>query len=331
MTRAPLVATLALALATAGCGFGLWEEDPGGAVNLPIAAAGPYGRLARDSETPAEEPFLIADRLGVYRDPAALPRADGGVRLWFGMDLEADPAGSRIGRAELPSLHDLPDVAPTVALAPLEAWEGDRLAAPAVIELGGGRLVMFYEGGDAPAIGRADSDDDGATWQRQSAPVLVDAAAPTVALVDDELVLFVTVPGRVGIFRTDAFAIDPPGLTPTLRVEPVVVPRPGVAEAFDAAAVFDPFILVEVTPTGRLLWNLWFAGAAEVTDAGPPATSIGHAGSFDGEGWARLPGPDPMLSRPAGGPSVLLYGPSAVMFFHEDQRLRLGVAAATHP
>jgi hypothetical protein len=117
----------------------------------------------------------------------------------------------------------------------------------------------------------------------------------------------------------------------TLRDTPVVVPRPGVAEAFDAALVADPFVLVETTPTGRTHWSLWFAGASEATDAGPPLTSVGYAGSFDGDTWQRPAGPDPVLSSPAGGPTVLVDGTTAVMLFHEDQRLRLGIAAASHP
>ena len=330
MARAVHVTLLAPLLGA--CGFGFVDEDPGGAANLPSAAAGPYGRLERDSETPADEPFLLADRFGVYRDPAALRRDDGGLRLWFGMDVEIDPGDSRIGYVELGSERSLIDARPVVALAPEAAWEGDRLAAPAVVALGDGRLVMFYEAGDAaaPAIGRADSTDDGATWQRRAAPVLEGAAGPTAAVVEDSFVLFVTVPGEAGIYRTDAFAIDATTAT-SLRPEPVVVPRPGVAEAFDAALVADPFIHVETTPAGRRVWNLWFAGAGEVTDAGPGTTAVGHAGSFDGERWERLPGPDPVLAGPAGGPTVLVDGNTGLMLFHEDERLRLGVAAATHP
>ncbi|MCA9673697.1 MAG: hypothetical protein H6708_13840 [Kofleriaceae bacterium] len=330
--RAHLPSTVAalVALGGAGCGLGLWDEEPGGSANLPTLGAGAYRRLGPDIDTPGDEPWVIDDRFETFSDPAPLARAGGGLRVWFGWAAQ-DQLGSTIGYAELSSVHDLPVVAPRVVLTPSAAWEQGRIGAPAIADLGDGHLVMFYEGGDVatPAIGRADSTDDGDTWSRGDAPVLTDAAQPTVAVLDGQLVLFVTRPGEVGIFRTELAAATATAFT--LRPEPVIVPRPELADAFDAVEVGSPFALITVSQAGRAHWGLWFTGAAEAPDAGAPPTAVGYAGSFDGDTWERFGGPDPVLGSNAFGPAVVLDGATGVMLFHDQHRLQLGIAAAVHP
>jgi hypothetical protein len=328
-------AVIAAGLAAGGCGFGIVDNTSGGGDNLPTLGAGPYGRLDGDFSTPAEEPFLLAEPDEAFAHPACRARGDGGLRLWFEWILDgAAPDTAAIGLAELPGLHDLPDVAPHEVFAATEAWEEGRVSAPAVIEDGGG-LVMFYEGGvAAPAIGRADSDDDGETWTRRADPVLSDATDPSAVVVDGVWHLFFTRPGAPGIWRArsdDGVSFGEPEL--------LIAARPGVDEAFDAVAVGAPFALVQTSEEGRRQWGLWFTGEAAGDpgdpDAGPgeAETAIGYAGSFDGEVWERFGGgsPDPVLTAPAGAPCVVLDGPRGTLLYHEEQRLHLGVAAAVHP
>lgn len=324
---------LAFASAGAGCGLGIVDNTSGGGDNLPTLGAGPYGRLDSDLATAADEPFLLTDREEAYADPACLQRADGGLRLWFGRVVDgAAPDTSTIGLGEVPGLRELPDVAPHDVFEASEPWEEGRVTAPAVIEHDGA-LVMFYQGGVAtPAIGRADSDDGGESWTRHGDPVLSDAEDPTVVVVDGVWHLFFTRPGEDGIWR--ARSDDGLGFG---AAEVVIVPRPGLAEAFDAVAVGAPFARVETSDAGRQHWGLWFTGIA-AGDPGDPdagaggaATSVGYAGSFDGEVWERFGGADAVLTAPADGPCVVLDGPRGTLVYHEEQRLHLGVAAAVHP
>ncbi len=320
--------TLVAAAGAAGCGLGWTGESSGGGANLPTLGAGPYGRLPADFDTPAAEPAVIASRFDDYADPACLAREGGGIRLWFGLSTDDDPPGvSAIGRAEVPSLHDLPDVAPLVAMVASEPWEEDRVAAPAVIARGRD-LVMFYEGGIAtPAIGMAISSDGGETWTREPDPVLTGAADPTVTFADDRFHLFVTRPGEDGVWRATSedglgFAFDP---------APAITPRPDLAAAFDALGVGDPFVLIQTSDAGRQHWGLWFTGTAETPDAGDAPTAIGFAGSFDGIAWERFGGAEPVLTAPAAGPCVLLDAGTGTLLFDEVDRLHLRISAAVHP
>jgi hypothetical protein len=65
-------------------------------------------------------------------------------------------------------------------------------------------------------------------------------------------------------------------------------------------------------------------------DAGPDgvATEVRYLASFDGETWQPPPGVKPVLAGPAAGPCVVPDGASTVLFFAQEQRLHLGVAAA---
>jgi len=322
----------------AGCGLGLGDGAGGGDDNLPTLGAGPYGRLDADFETPADEPFLVTSRAADYRDPAALARPDGGLRIWFAARADADPLdAAHLAYAEVAGLHELPELGPTDVLRPVLPWEQDHIGAPSITREAtrdGEHLVLYYAAGVAdPAIGRAVSTDDGATWVRDDQPVLTGAADPAAVLVDGTWHLFVTRPGTPGIWR----ARSGDGIAFELDAAPIVTARPDLAEAFDARGVAAPFAAIDVSDAGRQHWGLWFAGEAAASptapDAGPEGaeTSIGYAGSFDGNRWERFGGAAPVLAAPAGGPCVLVDGPRGVMLYHQEQRLHLGIGVAVHP
>lgn len=319
-----IAASCAAAVLAGGCGLGWFGDDPGGADGLPVSGAGPYGKPDFDFDTPAEEPFVVVDGSGSLFDPAALPRPDGGVRLWFSRLPDQAVDRHQIWRAELPGVLELPDVGPEASMAATEPWEQGQVRAPSVIDVGD-RLVMYFQGGVSdPAIGRAESTDGGATWTKDPAnPVLVGATDPAAAEAPGQILLYFTRPGVAGIFRavsTDgaSFAADPvPVLSP--RADP---------DAFDVGGVAEPFVLVEPTPAGAVHFAMFYTGA----DAGDVA--IGYAGSFDGVVWQRFNGVEPIL--PAGGPTehgpaAVVYADRALLFYDQLGLGRQRIGVALHP
>lgn len=334
-----LLRALLLLLLAAGCGVGPFDDVPGGRDNLPTRAAGPYSKLEIDFDTPADEPYVVVDRRAHVRDPAPLARDDGGVRLWFthspiASDGSSDTAD--IWVTELPDLHELPDLAPELAVAADADWEEGFIAEPSVVDLGDDHLVLYYRGGRAaPAIGRADSTDGGATWDKHpDNPLLPDALTPAAAaLPDGRVILFYTRPGA-----TDAIlaADSDDGVAFAPRADPVITPRPDLAEAFDADAVGDPFALVTVPldASDTVHIGLFFTGTRPPRTGDEPVTSIGYAGSFDGRTFARFLGPEPILAGgppSEAGPAALLVPAGGVLFFQEAPQNRDRVAAAVHP
>ena len=318
-------AAIVAALAVAGCGLGVGDSS-GGSDNLPTLAAGPYARLRPAAATAAAEPWLLTATDALLRDPALLPRADGGLRVWLTIDPVGD-APPEIGYAELPGPRDAPDRVVARVVAADQPWEEGRVGAPAVVA-DGDRLLLFYQGGvAAPAIGRAESTDDGATWTKAAAPVLAGARAPSAAVVDGVVHLFATLSDRPGVFHAvddgrGGFTVDP---------TPVVAPRPDVAGAFDRAAVADPCVLVQELATGRLHWSLWFTGFDLDPGDERAAPSVGYAASFDGTNWQRPGDVGPVLAAPATGPAVLVRQHGGLMLFSSQRNLRDAIAAAQHP
>lgn len=320
-------ALLALPLASA-CGLGLYDEESGGGNNLPTSASGPYGKPEIDFDTPADEPFVIADPGASLVAPTVLPRDDGGFRFWFGREPNNTAGVSEIWRAELADVFELPDVAPAASLAADQTWEGTRVTRPAIVELASGELVMYYEGGteEAPAIGRATSSDGGVSWQKDAGnPVVEGAGDPAAAFVDDEWMLYVVRTGSEGIHR----ATSTDGTSFAFDAEPVVMARPQAADAFDRGAVLAPSVVTELTPAGRVHFSMFFNGFD-----GDEDVAIGYAGSFDGVVWERFNGLEPILTPGSPdelGPTGLVVGPRAYLFYNQLSGGRQRIAVALHP
>lgn len=317
----------ALALAASGCGMGLFESESGGADNLPTLGAGPYGKPQVDYDTPADEPYVLEDSRASLVDPSVLEREDGGFRIWCGREPDNTENQSEIWYAEIPDITRLPDVSPRVTLTATAPWEEDRVAAPSVIEVADGRLVMYYEAGvGTRAIGRAESTDGGQSWQKNPAnPVLEGAAEPSIVEIDGSWVLYLTIPGSDGIYRAESAD----GLAWDLDGMPVLGPRPDVAEAFDSRSVSDPGAVARVSEAGQLHYGLFFNGRND-----DDVASVGFAGSFDGVTWERYGGPDPVLHPVAPeehGPSAVLRSAQGFLFFHEQRLSRQRITVAVHP
>lgn len=332
-----LRAVLALGLVLVpGCGLGVVENHSGGADHLPTQGAGPYGKPGLDLDTPADEPFVLGVFRSHLRDPSALWREDGGVRLWFGYQADLDDTRSEIWYAELADITELPDVPPEPALAADQPWEQGWVGAPSVVDRGRGELVMFYQGGvDAPAIGRADSVDSGRTWQKHpGSPLVTDAAGPALAVIPAEIqgdapgwLLHATRVGRAGIFRAESTD----GVRWAFTDEAVLLPRPDRADAYDRYTVSNPAIMVRVSGAGRPHYGMFFNGEGE-----DGLVSIGWAGSFDGKEWQRFASPDePVLVEPIEvsehGPAALLEADRGLLFFDQERQGARRIAVAVHP
>ncbi len=317
----------ALLATTAGCGMGLFESESGGADNLPTLGAGPYGKPQVDFDTPADEPYVLEDSGASLVDPSALDRGDGGFRIWFGREPDNTENEGEIWYAEIPDITQLPDVSPHVVLTATEPWEEGRVGAPSVISLGDGHLVMYYEAGVAtPGIGRAESVDDGQSWQKSpDSPVLEGATQPSVVELLGSFSLYVTLPGSEGIYRAESAD----GIDWDLGDVPVLMPRPDLAEAFDKVSVSAPGAVARVTEAGQVLYGIFFNG----TNA-DGVVAIGFAGSFDGVEWERYGGPDAVLHPVAPderGPSAVLHSAEGFLFFHELRLSRWRITVAVHP
>lgn len=321
------VALLGVLIPCLGCGMGLFDEESGGANNLPTQGAGPYGKPDVDFDTPANEPHVLIDNQASLTDPTALPRDDGGFRIWFARQDDDPGPSAEIWRAEIPSIFDLPDVDPVAAMVADQGWEEGHVTEPSIIDRGNGTLVMFYRGGaSSPGIGRADSTDGGRTWQKHGGnPVITGATAPSVALLDGQWSLFFTRPGSPGIFRAESSD----GLSWNEGTDPVISHRPDLIGAFDRGLVADPHVSARVTAAGQRHYGLFFRGEDTEGDA-----SIGYAGSFDGIEWVRFFGPDPILtSLPPSeyGPAAVLGSSTGTLFFSEERQNRQRIGVAVHP
>lgn len=323
--RAIVVA--ATCLAAAACGLGPLAGDGGGADNLPTSGAGPYGKLPLDLETPADEPTVLADRRADLTDPEMARRDDGGFRVWFQSRVPGGAA--EIDYAELPSLTDLPDVAPHLVLAAELPWEGGEVRAPAAL-VDGDQVTLYYEAGDPPAIGRAISSDGGASFTRDAEPVIAAARHPSAVLAGDTIYVFFESGADPGIFVAESAD----GISFTVHPDPVLVAS-GDPEAFDGAAVGNPGAVATRTAAGRIHFGLFYDGRNGLQDeSGEPEVAIGYAGGFDVDALVRFADGDPVLHPlpPAeSGASVVLEPARGLMLFSQARGARLQIAGAVHP
>ena len=320
---------IGLLLLMSGCGIGFADDASGGKNDLPTVGAGPFKKLPFDENTPADEPWLATERTLDFTEPAIVARAGGGFVYFVTRELPDPPIGdSQIVRGAIADPTQLPDEPPVPVLTADQPWEQGHVAAPSLIDLGDGHLLVYYEGGTNPAqLGRAESTDGGVTWQKSAAPLLDNALLPSVAN-DGALWLAVFVrPGlpELWIARSDD------GLTWVADTQPILQPS-GLADSFERLALSSPHLAWLEESTGRGHWALWYGGLEDVPDPGDaPRYAIGYAASFDGMDWDRLAGARPVLSAPAGAPAVLVEGARATLLFDAANGRRLAVGVASHP
>ncbi len=318
-----------LLVLASGCGIGIADDASGGSDDLPTAGAGPYKKLTADENTPADEPWLATDRVIDFTEPALVARPGGGFTFFFTRESPDPPVGdSEIWRGAIADFTHLPDEPPAPVLVADQAWEEGHVAAPSIVDLGGGHLLAYYEGGlAAPALGRAESTDGGRTWQKSPAPVLADAALASVATDGALWLAAFTRPGEPGLW----LARSDDGVAWVADSVPILLPT-GVPDSFEATALASPHLAWLEESSGRGHWALWYGGLEELPDPGDaPRYAIGYAASFDGMDWDRLGGGRPVLSAPAGAPAVLVDGPRGTLLFDAPNGRRMAVGVALHP
>lgn len=311
-------------VAAGGCGLG--GSSGGGADNLPTLGAGPYGKLADDALSPAREPYVVTDPAATLGDPAVLSAPDGGYALWY-TRTPRNQTKATIWHAEVPRFGELP-VDPLEVLAPTQPWEQGDVRAPTIVAGDDGALVMFYQGGGslAPAVGRADSSDGGHTWTPRPMPLLVDAADPTVLVVDDLWRLYFTRPSAPGIFLATS---SDGGVTFVAGLAPVLQRRDTERDAFDRLSVGEPAVVGGISAAGQLRIGLFYVGENAVGEF-----AVGYAGSDDGLNFVRFFNGNAILD-PGGldehGPAALLAPAQGALFFSQQETQLPALAAATSP
>ncbi len=317
--RALLVAVLAT-----GCGLG--GSVGGGADNLPILGAGPYGKLADDPMSPAIEPYVVTDLMANLGDPSALDRDGGGYRLWYTRN-PRDGSPASIYRSDVAKLGQNPLADPAPSLGPTETWEAGAVRAPSVVDLRG-PLVMAYQAGavDAPAIGLATSDTDGGPWIHAAAPIITNATDPALIVVGDTWRIYFNRPDAPGIFL--AVSTDG-GATFTIQPDPVLVPRGTDAGAFDRLWIGQPAAVGGISEAGQLRIGLFYVGKNALRQF-----AIGYAGSDDGVHFERFFNGRAVL-QPGGedehAPSAVIHTADSVLFFTQQNSAVQAIAAATQP
>jgi len=157
--------------------------------DLPTVGVGPFRKLGV-TEVPGIAPFVLDDRVRLYRDPAVL--ADGDATLLYAVATVAGPAGcddpagcdvivrSRAldGRAFFGTTGDIGHVPPVVLRAD-QPWEMPPPGAPPSTPFSGiagpfalrveGEIFLYY--GAAGGIGLARSSD-GLVFRKEPGPVL---------------------------------------------------------------------------------------------------------------------------------------------------------------
>jgi hypothetical protein len=182
-------------------------------------------------------------------------------------------------------------------IEPQEAWEGTELYDPWAVELGGGRVRLYYA---APGgIGIAEASNVGGTFTRLvTTPIvtpsgsMTEARWPAVAH-DDELGWLMYFDGGDGIYVATssdgiAFSLGNGGAPLSLLRSDDQLPSGAPSE--DTAQ--HPGVAIALTPLGRKVVRLYFSiTLREEGMLGPTFTSvISMAGSLDGVSFDRLNG-----------------------------------------
>jgi hypothetical protein len=311
-------------LPLAACGMGPFAGEGGGAENLPSCATGPYTLLEADFDTPADEPYVLAQPVVSLLDPAVLEREDAGFDIYY---TKVDDNSSEIWRADLPDVRELINGAPEQILVADSDWEQGSVSAPAVV-IHGEEIVLYYQGGQDPVgVGLARSTDGGRSFVKDANnPIVTDARDPHVTTLEGRWYMVHVDPQEQRILlRESENGID------FADAREVLATRPGVDTAFDQLALRAPALKLHTTLNGGLLFSLFYSGLG-YSNAENPIESIGYLGSFDGIAWERFMTGEPILlpgPTGAGGASPIVGATGSKLFFHQLRQGRGRIALAT--
>jgi hypothetical protein len=324
--------------------------------NLPTAGVGPFRKLGVD-EVPGIAPFVLDDRVAIYREPAILApltATDDSPAIMYAV---GKPAGVDVivrtrandGRAFLGTSGDF-GKSPAIVLAADAPWEGAALAGPFALQVNG-EVLLYYAA--AGGIGMARSTD-GLAFQKVPGPIFTrdpasfwettEVRGPSVYVLPDGRFRLLYASGTsIGEAEsTDGVhfqRVDPD--PSTSAIDPVLGPAapaapgsllPNEKGPFDTGAVGDPCAVVRTTPAGRVQVRVLYTG----TDtAGTP--SIGLAGRYGDRGpLTRQPTPVYSVGSKESAPALLELPVGSYLYVQQDRRVdeRLtykAIAAAFSP
>ncbi len=319
--------------------------------NLPTVGVGPFRKLGADEVT-GIAPFILDDRVALYREPAALAEREGTILYVVARQDGADVivrTRADDGRAFFGSNGDFGKV-PPVVLTANRSWEGPSVSGPFALRVADG-IALYYSA--AGGIGVAKSHD-GFTFDKEQAPVLVrDEASPWETTQVHAPTVYALGDGRIRMLYASGASIgeaesadgvhftrvDPD--PSTAIIEPVLGPAPPAAPGsllpnekppFDTARVDDPCASARMTVAGRLHIRVLYTG---VDSAG--ASAIGFAGRFGERGpLVRQRVPVYSVGAKESAPALVEAGDAAYLYVQQDRRVdeRLSypaIAAAFSP
>lgn len=338
-TLAALATVAALAVIAPSCATTGASGE--GNLNLPTTGVGPFRKLGIN-EVPGIAPFVLDDRIAIYREPSVLAGENESVILYAVGKKDGSSTGADVivrsraddGRAFYGTSGDFGRAPPTVLEASLP-WEGKALSGPFAIRIND-ELLLYYaaEGG----IGVARSID-GLTFTREAGPVLTrdpssgwettEVRAPSVYVLPDARVrMLYASGGYIGeaesIDGVHFQRVDPDPSTPA--VEPVLGPSlpaapgsllPNEKGPFDTAGVGDPCVLLRNTPGNRLHVRVVYTG---VDDTG--ATAIGFAARYGDRGrLVKNAAPIYSVGQREAAPALLEVAGGSYLYVHQDRRV----------
>jgi hypothetical protein len=319
-------ASIGFVLVLSACGLGPFAGEGGGADNLPVSGTGPYLLLPADFDTPADEPYVLAQPIVCLLDPAVVERPDQGFDIYY---TKVDDLTREIWRGTLPSTQELIDGPPEQILVADSAWEQGSVGGAALV-VDVQNLVLYYHGGVAqPAIGRALSTDGGRTFVKDAGnPIISEGLDPHVAVHEGRWYMAHVDPQEERILlrsSDDGISFEEP--------TEVLAARTAVDTAFDQLALRAPALDLQTTIDGGLHFGIFYSGLG-YSNADDPIESIGYLGSFDGVRWQRFMAGEPILQpgpTGAGGASPIVGATSSLLFFHQLRQGRGRIAVATSP
>jgi hypothetical protein len=312
---------LASAVVALGCATLATEAGDEGSPR-PNAHAGPFRYLRSDEVDNFDSPYVLKKSLANFREATALDLDESGAlgdsAIYAVALLASKPGIYRFLASDGRSFSEAPTPS-TPVLAATEAWEGTALDTPEVARVGG-EIFLYYSADGGIGLARS---SDGVSFTKEPAPVL-DAGGPAwenggtprapafVEVSPGDYRLFYEVADRIGEARSsDGISWQRMGDAPVLEPAPIGDPAD---PAFDSSHVGDPDAWVAVTPEGRRVTRVYYAGSRADGESG-----IGLAARYADDGLlTRAPAPALTGPRKPHAPSVLAYRGLTLLFVTQD-------------
>ena len=302
--------------------------------NLPTVGVGPFRKLGVD-EVPGIAPFVLDDRVAIYREPAILApavAADDSPAILYAV---GKPAGIDVivrtraddGRAFFGANGDF-GRSPPVVLSADASWEGPSLAGPFALRVKE-EIFLYYAAAGGIGVARS---PDGLSFRKEPGPIFsrdpasswerTELRSPSVYLLPDGRFRMLYASGASIGEAESADGVHFQRLGPEPVLGPAAPAAPGSLlphekGPFDTASVGDPCAVVRTTPAGRFHVRVLYTG----TDAAG-VTSIGLAGRYGEQGaLTRQPTPVYSVGAKESAPALLELPSGSYLYVQQDRRV----------